>query len=57
VKYRELYIDGDASRFDPAHATSAQWETMWNWRTLMNAVLPRTSPADGRSDADARTNR
>jgi arylsulfatase A-like enzyme len=38
-KYRELYIDVDASRFEPAQASPAQWQTMWQWRNTMNAVL------------------
>ncbi|HEY5910135.1 MAG TPA: hypothetical protein VJA21_05975, partial [Verrucomicrobiae bacterium] len=41
AKYRALYEDVDASRFDPAKADSTQWETMWAWRKAMNAVLPR----------------
>ncbi len=45
AKYRELYIDVDASRFDPPQANAAQWETMWRWRKQMNAVLPRPSAA------------
>jgi arylsulfatase A-like enzyme len=40
AKYRELYIDVDASRFDPAKADNAQWERMWQWRKKMDAVLP-----------------
>ena len=41
VKYRQLYIDVDASRFDPATADEAEWEKMWQWRKNMNAVVPR----------------
>ncbi len=41
AKYRALYVDVDASRFEPAQADSNQWETMWTWRKTMNAVLPR----------------
>lgn len=37
-KYRELYIDVDASRFKPDQANQAQWETMWRWRKLMDSV-------------------
>ncbi len=40
VKYGELYVDVDASRFDPAQADQAQWEKMWQWRRKMDAVLP-----------------
>ena len=40
AKYRELYIDVDASRFAPAKADNAQWERMWQWRKKMDAVLP-----------------
>lgn len=39
ARYRELYVDVDASRFDPPQATPAQWEQMWAWRKSMNAVL------------------
>jgi arylsulfatase A len=41
AKYRELYLDVDASRFEPATADQGQWERMWAWRKTMNAVLPR----------------
>lgn len=40
VKYRELYVDIDAGRFDPAQAAKAQWDAMANWRKRMNAALP-----------------
>ncbi len=40
AKYRELYVDVDASRFDPAKADSAQWERIWQWRKKMDDVLP-----------------
>ncbi len=38
-KYRELYIDVDASRFEPDRADQTQWEIMWRWRKTLNAVL------------------
>ena len=41
VKYRELYSDVDASRFEPALANPAQWEQMQAWRKRMNAALPK----------------
>jgi hypothetical protein len=37
-KYQELYIDVDASRFQPDRADQAQWETMWRWRKMMDTV-------------------
>jgi arylsulfatase A-like enzyme len=37
-KYRELYIDVDASLFKPNLADQSQWETMWGWRKAMDAV-------------------
>ncbi len=40
-KYRRLYLDVDASRFEPERADEGQWETMWQWRKGMDAVLPR----------------
>ena len=45
AKFRELYIEVDASLFDPAHADAAQWEKMWAWRKAMNAVLPNAGKA------------
>ena len=39
-KFRELYIDVDASRFDPPKASQADWEKMWQWRKLMDSVPP-----------------
>jgi len=42
AKYQELYVDVDASRFEPGQADWTQWEKMWGWRKAMNAVLPRT---------------
>jgi arylsulfatase A-like enzyme len=41
VRYRALYRDVDASRFDPFQADRAEWEKMWAWRKEMNAVVPR----------------
>ncbi len=40
ARFRELYVDVDPSRFDPAQASPAEWEKMWQWRKGMNAVLP-----------------
>jgi len=42
-KFRSLYVDVDASQFDPAQATPAQWEQMWTWRKGMNAVVSHGS--------------
>ena len=44
AKFRDLYIDVDASRFDPLHANLAEWEKMWQWRKEMNAVVPKAKP-------------
>ena len=41
AKYRALYRDVDASRFDPFQADQAEWEKIWAWRKGMNAVVPR----------------
>jgi arylsulfatase A len=38
-KYRPLYRDVDASRFEPAKADQAEWEKMWQWRKEMNAAV------------------
>ena len=45
-KFRELYIDVEASRFEPDRATPAQWQTMWRWRNTMNAVLSANQKAE-----------
>jgi arylsulfatase A-like enzyme len=37
-KYRELYLNVDASRFKPDQADLAQWESMWRWRKIMDSV-------------------
>lgn len=39
AKYRGLYQDVDAGRFQPAQADQTQWETMWQWRKEMNAAV------------------
>lgn len=39
AKYRDLYIDVDASRFDPATASPGEHERMQAWRKEMDAVL------------------
>ncbi len=44
AKFRELYVDVDASRFDPALAKQDEWEKMWEWRKGMNTV-PRVDKA------------
>ena len=49
AKYGELYVDVDASRFEPVKADQAQWQKMWAWRKAMNAVLPpakKPKPSD-----------
>jgi arylsulfatase A-like enzyme len=38
-KFRELYQDLDASRFNPVAAEPAEWEKIWQWRRQMNAVV------------------
>ena len=39
AKYRRLYVDVDASRFDPAKADQAQWEAIWQWRKEMDDAV------------------
>ena len=41
ARYRELYVDVDPSRFEPAQADASKWEKMWHWRKRMDAVVPR----------------
>jgi arylsulfatase A len=43
ARFRELYVDVDASRFEPAIADPARWEQMWSWRQGMNAAVPRAA--------------
>ena len=38
--YRPLYVDVDASRFDPAQANDAEWARMQEWRKGMNSAPP-----------------
>ncbi len=45
AKFRELYVDVDASRFEPAKADQSKWEKMRAWRKTMNAVLPNARNA------------
>ena len=40
ARFRALYREVDASRFEPAIADQAEWTKMWEWRKGMNAVLP-----------------
>lgn len=41
ARFRELYVDVDPSRFEPAKADAAQWQQIGSWRKKMNAALPR----------------
>jgi arylsulfatase A-like enzyme len=41
-KFRELYVDVDAGKFDPAHATTNDWERMWAWRKQTDTVVPKS---------------
>jgi arylsulfatase A-like enzyme len=41
VGYRKLYLEVDASRFEPASANKGQWEQMWDWRKEMNGAVAR----------------
>jgi len=38
---KSLYVDTDASRYEPVKSTAATHERMLAWRRQMNAVLPR----------------
>jgi hypothetical protein len=40
-KFKALYRDVDPTRFDPAGADQTQWEKIWAWRKLMDAVVPK----------------
>lgn len=39
ARYREIYVDTDISRFEPAKAGDAQWAAAARWRTLMNNAV------------------
>ena len=39
--HRELYIDVDPSKYEPAKATAAEFDRMQEWRKQMNAVVPK----------------
>ena len=45
--YRRLYLDFDASRFDPLHADQAAWKAVANWRRLMDEAI--RGPAQARA--------
>lgn len=47
AKFRELYIDVDASRFEPAKADAGQWKKIRQWRKTMNSVVPPAKPRRG----------
>jgi arylsulfatase A len=42
-RFRELYVEVDASRFEPVEADQARWEQIWAWRKEMEAVLPKAA--------------
>jgi arylsulfatase A-like enzyme len=44
--YRRLYVEFDASRFDPLRADAAAWTAVAAWRQRMNAAVakPRVGP-------------
>jgi len=39
--YKRIYVDFDASRFDPRHADDAAWKAVAAWRGFMNAAIRR----------------
>ena len=53
AKFRALYLDLDPSRFAPATADAAQWESIWQWRKTMNSVVPRAKKVEGAKKAKA----
>lgn len=36
--YKQIYVDFDSSRFDPLHASEAQWQAAAQWRQRMDAA-------------------
>lgn len=39
ARYREIYLDYDISRFDPAQASEQEWSSVRSWRKFMNAAV------------------
>lgn len=39
--YKRIYVDFDASQFDPLHADEAAWKAVATWRESMNAAIRR----------------
>jgi hypothetical protein len=39
--YRRIYVDFDATRFDPLRADEAAWKAAGTWRQLMNEASKR----------------
>jgi arylsulfatase A len=50
AKYGRLYLDVDASRFNPVKADHAQWEAMWQWRQAMNVAVAGVRPSKSGKD-------
>jgi len=48
AKFRELHVDLDPSRFEPARACETTWEPIWEWRRGMNSVVPAAPGKKGR---------
>ena len=38
-RFKEVYVDFDAGRFDPAAAEQDEWEAAWRWRERMDAAV------------------
>jgi arylsulfatase A len=50
-RFRELYIDVDASLFDPPKASPADWEKMWQWRKRMDSAPPIAKKKEAKTTA------
>jgi arylsulfatase A-like enzyme len=44
-QYRPIYVEFDASTFDPASADAVTWDLVAAWRRRMNAALPQPGRA------------
>jgi arylsulfatase A-like enzyme len=43
--YKSIYVDFDATRFDPLHADEAAWKAVAAWRERMNAAVKAAQAA------------
>jgi arylsulfatase A len=54
ASFHTLYVQNDASQFDPLTASETQWEEMLRWRKDMNSVLARRGAKPGNQPSQTR---